>query len=623
MAAGQESDTRFACQMGLWFRDLAGQKCIGTGGDGVFKIALCTTRAPGNAAQAPAIASHHHGRAAGLLLRRLHEVLQVHVGRADEAKRLLTKPRIRQQAQAVAKLRVVAQLGMGVQRQVVGKQIDIGQHQTPHARGQPARQAAVVATPKETVVHQQRVGTGSDGRVDKSQTGRDTRDDVLHRPRALHLQTIRPIIFESLRLQQGLQALFNFFTFSHAADSAQSQQLKSMWRRTWLVFSQAVTVAVAALFVLLTLKPQWLPGAASARSEAAAAAPLPIPTLLQAPAPLVPLNNEAGSGYALAARRAAPAVVSVTATKMSRRNPHLDDPRRLPFFGGDAAAPGAQQIGLGSGVIVSPEGYLLTNHHVVADATEIEVQLADGRQTSAKLVGSDVETDIAVLKITLDKLPVIALGDVRALQVGDAVLAIGNPFNVGQTVTAGIVSALDRKQNDSPFQNFIQTDAAINPGNSGGALVDAQGALVGINTAIFSRSGGNLGIGFAVPADTARAVMQALVQGGSVRRGWIGVVPRDLSAELAQSLNLPVQSGVLITGVVQDGPAARGGVQPGDVVTKIGNKAVHNTGELLSAVAALAPNSAASLGLQRGAKILEVRVQVAERQKPRSVSAPR
>jgi serine protease DegQ len=264
---------------------------------------------------------------------------------------------------------------------------------------------------------------------------------------------------------------------------------------------------------------------------------------------------------------------------------------------------------------VAPEGYLLTNQHVVEDATEIEVQLADGRSTRARVVGSDTETDLAVLKIELDHLPVVALGDVRALQVGDAVLAIGNPFNVGQTVTAGIVSALDRKQTDTPFQNFIQTDAAINPGNSGGALVDANGALVGINTAIFSRSGGSMGIGFAVPVDTAREVMQAIVRGGSVRRGWIGVVPRELNAELAETLNLPIKDGVLIAGVLQDGPAAKGGMKPGDVVVKVGDKPVRNTGELLAAVAALPPGQAARLAVQRGAEALTMDVQVGERSK--------
>jgi len=383
--------------------------------------------------------------------------------------------------------------------------------------------------------------------------------------------------------------------------------LPNMWRSTWLVFSQTVTVAVAVLFVLLTLKPGWLPAWSGATRSSGV---MPAATLLQATPPGVGASA-AATGYALAAMRAAPSVVSVTATRMSR-NPHADDPR-FRFFFGDRGGQQAQ-VGLGSGVIVSPEGYLLTNHHVVEDATEIEVQLADGRQTRARVVGSDSETDIAVLKIDLDNLPAITLGNVRALRVGDAVLAIGNPFNVGQTVTAGIVSALDRTQTgSSPFQNFIQTDAAINPGNSGGALVDDQGHLVGINTAIFSRTGGSLGIGFAVPVDTAREVMDALLRGGAVRRGWIGVEPRDLNAELAESLNLPVKAGVLITGVLQDGPAARGGIRPGDVVVAIAGQPVRNTGALLAAVAALAPDSTVTIAVQRGAQAMELKVKPVER----------
>jgi len=391
-----------------------------------------------------------------------------------------------------------------------------------------------------------------------------------------------------------------------------------MMRRTWLLFSQAVTVAVAVLFVVLTFKPEWLPGARPM-------AGLPSATLLQVAAPAGPGASAAaaaaaGGGYALAARLAAPAVVSVTATKMARPNPHAEDPRFKFFFG--ERPQGQAQVGLGSGVIVSPEGYLLTNHHVVAGATDIEVQLADGRNTRATVVGSDPETDIAVLRIELPNLPVVTLGNVRALQVGDAVLAIGNPFNVGQTVTAGIVSALDRTQaGASQFQNFIQTDAAINPGNSGGALVDAAGHLVGINTAIFSRSGGSLGIGFAVPVDTARQVMEALIRGGSVKRGWIGVEPRDLSPELAESLALPLKSGVLITGVLQDGPAARGGLRPGDVVVKVGDRPVQSTSDLFSAVAALPPDSSALIVAQRGAQQVQVKVQVGER--PRDPRAER
>ncbi|MEO5771822.1 MAG: trypsin-like peptidase domain-containing protein, partial [Burkholderiaceae bacterium] len=247
-------------------------------------------------------------------------------------------------------------------------------------------------------------------------------------------------------------------------------------------------------------------------------------------------------------------------------------------------------------------------------ADDIEVQLADGRLAQAKLVGTDPESDVAVLKIQLDKLPSVTFGNTEQLQVGDAVLAIGNPFGVGQTVTAGIVSALGRNQlGINTFENFIQTDAAINPGNSGGALVDASGNLVGINTAIFSRSGGNLGIGFAIPADTARGVMESLVREGSVVRGWIGVEPRDLTLEMADSLRLPVKSGVLITGVLQNGPAGNGGMKPGDVVVKIADKNIANTAQLFNAVAALKPGQPASIAVQRGDRAVELKVQVAQR----------
>ena len=402
-----------------------------------------------------------------------------------------------------------------------------------------------------------------------------------------------------------------------------------MWRRHWLVFSQAVTVALAVLFVVDTLKPDWLAATLNVRR----AAPLPAPTYvppvaaLPAPSPAATSSSAApavapSGGLALAARRAAPAVVSVLASKAGRTtNPHADDPRFRFFFDGmpDRAPVPA---GLGSGVIVSTEGYLLTNNHVVEGATEIEVKLADGRQARARLVGTDPETDLAVLKIDLDRLPVIALGRLADLQVGDAVLAIGNPFNVGQTVTAGIVSALGRSRLGlSTFENFIQTDAAINPGNSGGALVDAQGSLVGINTAIFSRSGGSMGIGFAIPADSAQQVMESLVRDGQVRRGWIGVEPRDLTAEMAETFGLPVRQGVLITGVLADGPASKAGLRPGDVVLRVGSQPVANTAQLLAAVAALAPDSEATVGLQRGDQELDVTVKVALR--PRAPQAQR
>lgn len=384
-----------------------------------------------------------------------------------------------------------------------------------------------------------------------------------------------------------------------------------MWRKTWLIFSQAVTVAVAALFVVATLQPDWLPGARGTGLLQQA------PTLTQIISPSTPsiaASAPAGS-FARAAQLAAPAVASVTASRMA--NPHADDPRFRDFFDRNPQRRRnvPTQLGLGSGVIVAAEGYLLTNHHVIEGATDILVRLPDGREAAATLVGSDVETDIAVLKIDLPDLPVMTLGDVSGLQVGDPVLAIGNPFDVGQTVTAGIVSALDRQtRQSSPLQAFVQTDAAINPGNSGGALVDAQGRLVGINTAIFSRGGGSNGIGFAVPVDTARQVMEQILTNGRVQRGWIGVEPRELSADLAESLNLPVRTGVLITGVLQDGPAARGGLRPGDVVLRVGSANVKTPSELLTAVAALPPDSETSLAVQRGPQALELKVRLGNRE---------
>jgi serine protease DegQ len=377
-------------------------------------------------------------------------------------------------------------------------------------------------------------------------------------------------------------------------------------RRLWLIFSQAVTVALALLFVVATLKPEWLkrvPGHMLPQIVSIAASPEPA------------VRADAPGSLAPAARRAAPAVVSIAASKAARRNPHADDPWFQFFFGQGEGLPSQEpQRGLGSGVIVSPEGYLLTNHHVIEGADEIEVQLADGRQARAKVVGTDPETDVALLKIELGKLPTAVFGNSEQLQVGDAVLAIGNPFGVGQTVTAGIVSALGRNQLGlSTFENFIQTDAAINPGNSGGALVDATGNLVGINTAIFSRSGGSLGIGFAIPAATARGVMEGLLRDGRVRRGWIGVEPRDLPADMANALGLPPRGGVLITGVLQDGPASRGGLQPGDVVTRIGSRGVANTAELLNAVAALPPGSDALVRVQRRDKTIDLALKVGQR----------
>jgi len=285
------------------------------------------------------------------------------------------------------------------------------------------------------------------------------------------------------------------------------------------------------------------------------------------------------------------------------------------FYGDQGDEP---QGGLGSGVIVSQSGYILTNNHVVEGADEIEVVLNDSRHTQAKVIGTDPDSDLAVLKIGLDKLPSIVLGNSDSLQVGDQVLAIGNPFGVGQTVTSGIVSALGRNQlGINTFENFIQTDAAINPGNSGGALVDTSGNLLGINTAIYSRSGGSMGIGFAIPVSTAKQVLEGLVKDGQVTRGWIGVEPNDLSPELAETFNVNAKAGVVITGVLQNGPAAKAGVKPGDVIEAVGDRKIADVTQLLSAVASLKPGVATPFKIQRKSQELVLNVTPGVRPRPK------
>ncbi|MCH8179795.1 MAG: trypsin-like peptidase domain-containing protein [Proteobacteria bacterium] len=384
-------------------------------------------------------------------------------------------------------------------------------------------------------------------------------------------------------------------------------------RKTWLIFSQAVTVAVAVLFVVSTFKPQWVMNLTWRKA-------LPDATVSVANAPAGAGRSGVVGGFSEAARRAAPTVVSVFTNNSNARNPHRNDPWFRYFYGEQGQQ--QPQSGIGSGVIVSPEGYVLTNNHVVERMDDIEVMLTDGRHAKAKVIGTDPDTDLAVLKIDLERLPAITLGNSEELQVGDAVLAIGNPFGVGQTVTGGIVSALGRNQlGINTFENFIQTDAAINPGNSGGALVDARGNLIGINSAIYSRSGGNMGIGFAIPVSTARQVMDSLIRDGQVTRGWIGVEPRDLSPEIAETFNLKIREGVLITGVLRNGPAARGGLRPGDVVTEVGSARVGNTAQLLNAVAALKPGEPARIRVQRGEEQVSVTVVAARR--PQAAVQPR
>jgi serine protease DegQ len=382
--------------------------------------------------------------------------------------------------------------------------------------------------------------------------------------------------------------------------------------RLWLLFCQAITILLAAWFVLTTLKPGWVssPQVSSLVGQV---------TLREAPDSI---SHNPGS-LSEAAKISSPAVVNIFTSKINKKKPskkgapHQNEPW-FQFFFGDQAPNEEPSSSLGSGVIVSPQGIILTNHHVIEGADEIEVAFADGRKRNAKLIGSDPETDIAVLKIDATDLPSpITLGKMESVQVGDVVLAIGNPFGVGQTVTSGIVSALGRNQlGINTFENFIQTDAAINPGNSGGALVDTKGNLIGINTAIYSRSGGNMGIGFAIPINTAKQVMESILTDGSVTRGWIGVEPQNLSKELAESLNIPANmSGVLISGVLEGGPADKAGMKPGDVLLEVNGQKVGDVIALLNRIAQTNPGDEAKVALLRKGKPVMLKVQVGKRPK--------
>ena len=384
--------------------------------------------------------------------------------------------------------------------------------------------------------------------------------------------------------------------------------------RLWLIFAQAVTVSVAALFTVQTLKPEWL----NARNGTPLAGPAVV-AIQQAPAVG---ETPRTASFANAAQSALPAVVNIFTSQEVRRSPFINDPVFRHFFGDRFGPDSQRQSGLGSGVIVSADGLLLTNNHVVESADEIEVALHDGRKTKAKLVGADPESDLAVLKIAAHEignrpLTPITFAAPESLRVGDVVLAIGNPFGVGQTVTSGIVSALGRTHlGINTFENFIQTDAAINPGNSGGALVDSNGHLVGINTAIYSQSGGSMGIGFAIPVSLARNVMEQIIKSGTVTRGWIGVEVQDMTPELAESFGLKLNQGALIAGVMRGSPADRAGIKPGDVLLNIGGQSVKDAQVMLDLIAALTPGASARFGINREGKPLELAVTIGKRPKP-------
>ena len=392
------------------------------------------------------------------------------------------------------------------------------------------------------------------------------------------------------------------------------------------------TVLLAALIL----------GGAAGAAWSVSAAPAPSPTIAIKvdDKPVSAANSPLGPSYAPVVKRVAPSVVMVRVTEKAKNvpanfAPFLDQPGLREFFGdqfgGSQGAPGRrgqsqgqmrqpQQEGLGSGVIVSSDGYILTNSHVVKGADAIKVSLNDGRELTAKVVGSDPQTDLAVIKVDAKDLPAITFADSEKVEVGDRVLAVGNPFGIGQTVTSGMVSGLGRATMGLDYEDFIQTDAAINPGNSGGALVDGEGRLIGINTAILSRSGGSQGIGFAIPANLAHSVMEQLAATGKVVRGYVGVILQDITPELAAQFKLAKPEGALVTDVKPDSPAEKAGLQEGDIVTKFDGKGVKDLRHLRFTVAMMAPGQKASMDVLRNGKTQSIDLNIGSQPKDRGVA---
>ena len=386
-------------------------------------------------------------------------------------------------------------------------------------------------------------------------------------------------------------------------------------RRFWLIFAEFVTITLAIVFVVTLIRPDWNPWRRNV---------VEIREAVSAPGGLVAVGSPGTSrpSYAEASKRAMISVVNISSSrdvKVPSNHPLANDPLFQRFFGrpnGDEEEPEIRGS-LGSGVIVNADekgGYVLTNDHVVAGSKDIQVAFADGRVLAAKVVGTDPESDLAVLRIEGKGLTPITLGQSEKAQVGDVVLAIGDPFGVGQTVTMGIVSALGRNRlGVNRYENFIQTDAAINPGNSGGALVDTNGNLIGINSVIYSRSGGSLGIGFAIPVSMAKDVLEQIIAEGSVTRGYIGISPQDITPELAESLKLKIARGALVAQVVRGSPADKAGVKAGDVITGIDGKSIQDSVAAMAVIAGLKPGQDARFQLTRSEKAIDLAVNVAKR----------
>ncbi len=374
----------------------------------------------------------------------------------------------------------------------------------------------------------------------------------------------------------------------------------SALKRIWLLTAQIIAISTGVLIAWRAYGPMAPPVAAPAPSVVSVREAAPVATPAAAG---VAAGLEAG--FRMAAKKASASVVNVYTRKAPPQRPE----GRWRPYGDSEQDPAQGQSSLGSGVIVAAQGYILTNNHVIAGADEIAVMLPDGKVAEARLIGTDPETDLAVLQVASRNLQPIVFADPASVQVGDIVLAVGDPFGVGQTVTQGIVSATGRNRlGINTFENFIQTDAAINPGNSGGALVDTAGNLIGINTAIYSRSGGSQGIGFAIPVSLARQVMEQIISTGRVARGWLGVSARDVVDETTG-----MRAGAALVGLLRNGPADKAGLRAGDTVIAINDKQISDTAALVAETAALSPGTRTQFKVLRGGQPATITVELGQR----------
>ena len=373
-----------------------------------------------------------------------------------------------------------------------------------------------------------------------------------------------------------------------------------------LFLFQFITIGLAAAFVILILRPEMIQNIRP-KVEILQHAPTQVEHAVSHATSTAPFS------YAAAVKQTSASVVNIYTSKVVSRRPSAEDLLRH-YFEGTEPDRSKLETSLGSGVIMTSQGHIITNNHVISGAQEIQVLLTDGRSGEATVVGTDPETDLAILQVKMGNLPSITLGDSDKLEVGDITLAIGNPFGVGQTVTQGIVSATGRRRLGlNTFENFIQTDAAINPGNSGGSLINPRGELIGINSAIFSKSGGSQGIGFAIPVNLARDIMTQIIEKGHVVRGWLGVRLRNLPEELAAKLKIKNQGAVIITGLFEEGPAIKAGLQPGDILFTINGETIYDVRSLLDAIARLKPGSSIKLEGQRNDRKFDAEVDISQR----------